>query len=91
VPDDTNVLINHGPPFGILDRSPFQQQHQGDPELLARCGELPHLRFVCFGHIHGTSDEGAGGSGNAEPLGRGGGLEHEPVVLRMSQLGLESV
>ena len=54
IPDDTNLLITHGPPYGILDRSPGHRQHQGDPELLARVAELESLRLHCFGHVHGA-------------------------------------
>jgi hypothetical protein len=31
IPDDTNLLITHGPPHMILDRSPGQREHAGDP------------------------------------------------------------
>jgi hypothetical protein len=40
VPDDTHILITHGPPFGILNLSPGQPERMGDPELLARVREL---------------------------------------------------
>ncbi len=91
VPDDINVLICHGPPYGILDRSPGQQEHQGDPELLARCKELPDLRLVCFGHVHGgygMEERDGVLYVNAALLGPGGGIEHEPVVLRMGRMVL---
>ena len=87
VPEDTNVLITHGPPYGILDRSPGQEEHQGDPELLARCQELPDLRLVSFGHVHGAygMEERDGVTYlNAALLGVDGEIEHRPVVLRMS-------
>lgn len=31
IPSDTNILITHGPPFGILDLSPGQPERMGDP------------------------------------------------------------
>lgn len=54
IPTDVNVLITHGPPHGVLDRSPGQLEHMGDPELKARVKELPSLRLHCFGHVHGA-------------------------------------
>ena len=34
VPEETDILITHGPPFGILDHAPGSQQKEGCPELL---------------------------------------------------------
>jgi Icc-related predicted phosphoesterase len=53
IPRDTDVLITHGPPFGILDL-PFGK---GDPAgcelLLTRVKEVKP-RVHIFGHIHGS-------------------------------------
>jgi Icc-related predicted phosphoesterase len=87
VPNDTNVLVVHGPPFGILDSIPGQADHVGDPELLARCQELPNLRLVCFGHVHaghGMEERDGVLYVNAALMGIDGELAHSPVVLRMS-------
>lgn len=50
IPDDTNILVTHGPPEGILDRNRW-----GDPcgcrDLLGRLMEL-RPRLHVFGHIH---------------------------------------
>lgn len=51
IPDDTNVLITHGPPAGIRD----QTKHGmgvGCEELLKRVNQLGKLRLHVFGHIH---------------------------------------
>jgi len=55
IPLDTDILITHGPPKGILDLAE-------DPEhKLEQCGcnsmrrhidDLPNLKYVLFGHIH---------------------------------------
>ena len=50
VPDDTEILITHGPPRGILDLCP--QGNQGCDELLAKTQELSKLKYHIFGHIH---------------------------------------
>ena len=34
IPDDTDILITHGPPLGILDAAPGLQRHEGCPELM---------------------------------------------------------
>ena len=86
IPVDTNVLVTHGPPFGILDRSPGSSEHMGDPELLDKIQRLPALRLHVFGHVHGgygmtTIDNVT--FVNAALLGSSGELEHEPIVLRI--------
>jgi Icc-related predicted phosphoesterase len=55
VPDDTGVLVTHGPPYGILDRVPcdsFSHENVGCKELRARIRELPKLKAWVGGHIH---------------------------------------
>lgn len=54
IPDDTNILITHGPPFGILDQvSPRKHYRCGCEELALRLKELHELKLHVFGHIHG--------------------------------------
>ena len=49
IPADTDVLITHSPPYGILD---FDDNiHCGSEEILARLPEL-YLKAHLFGHIH---------------------------------------
>lgn len=53
IPDDTEVLVTHGPPFGILDQLPGTPgDHVGCEDLLERVWHLPCLRLHVFGHIH---------------------------------------
>ena len=51
IPDDTNVLVTHGPPFGILDLTP-KGLHVGCDDLLIRIDQLKQLKLHAFGHIH---------------------------------------
>ncbi len=51
IPDDVEILIVHGPPHGIGDRT-IRDEHVGCADLLQRMGELTRLRLVIFGHIH---------------------------------------
>lgn len=52
IPDDTNILITHGPPFGILDKTTIGQKHVGCEELAQKIQKLPDLKLHIFGHIH---------------------------------------
>jgi len=51
IPDRTNVLITHGPPFGIRDAS-WDARRYGSVLLKERVFELLHLKAHIFGHIH---------------------------------------
>lgn len=56
IPDDTDVLIVHGPPKGVRDLS-FDRDGNlemcGCQSLMKRCWVLKDtLKLVCFGHIH---------------------------------------
>ena len=53
IPDDTQFLITHGPPMGILDKSQQWGDNLGCADLLSRIRELSDLRYHIFGHIHG--------------------------------------
>jgi predicted phosphodiesterase len=53
IPDDTEFLVTHGPPYGILDTAKKGGEHLGDRELLARVKQLNKLKYHAFGHIHG--------------------------------------
>lgn len=48
---DTDILITHCPPEGILDRSE-RAIRCGSPSLLQRIQELEYMRLHVFGHIH---------------------------------------
>lgn len=56
IPDDTNVLITHTPPFNVLDEvEGWGGGHVGCEALLARVdNELKELKLHCFGHIHNS-------------------------------------
>jgi len=52
IPRDTNVLITHGPPQGILDLVVYDQKNVGCPELMEEVLKLQDLKIHAFGHIH---------------------------------------
>lgn len=51
IPDDTNVLLTHGPAFGILDKTPHGE-NVGCEDLSERIKSLKQLQLHVFGHIH---------------------------------------
>jgi Icc-related predicted phosphoesterase len=51
IPWDIDVLITHGPPFGILDTAPVSGLHEGCRELLDAVTRVQPKLHV-FGHIH---------------------------------------
>lgn len=61
IPEDTNILITHGPPYGILDQTTYadgsiRPDHLGCSKLLERIKTIkPSLHF--FGHIHNPGGE----------------------------------
>ncbi|VTS06404.1 metallophosphatase domain-containing protein [Tuwongella immobilis] len=50
IPDDTDILITHGPPHGILDKT-FRGELAGCERLRERVSQL-QLTLHLFGHIH---------------------------------------
>lgn len=60
IPDETQLLITHPPPHGILDQVPSGEfsfegellESMGSIKLLNRMRDLSHLRLHCFGHCH---------------------------------------
>jgi Icc-related predicted phosphoesterase len=65
IPEDTEVLVTHGPPYDILDKA-FENSKWnssviqnpsiplGCEELLKVVKRLPNLKYHIFGHIHGS-------------------------------------
>lgn len=50
---DTDVLITHGPPHMILDKSEYNGKNAGCELLADKLKELYKLKLVVMGHIHG--------------------------------------
>jgi Icc-related predicted phosphoesterase len=58
IPEDTDVIITHGPPRGVLDKSYDRNPNMescGDKSLLNRVLEIEPV-YVLFGHIHNCKD-----------------------------------
>ena len=85
IPANTDVLVTHGPPFGVLDKAHPSSAHLGCEEL-AKAVEQIKPRLHVFGHIHG----GHGFSGgkdtqfvNASVVNEAYRLVHEPQVVEI--------
>lgn len=50
IPEDTDILITHSPPQGILDYA--GNARVGCPHLRNRVQKMPKLKLHLFGHIH---------------------------------------
>lgn len=62
IPHDTQILVTHGPPYDILDRSILKRARLTDEplgckDLRSRIDSLDNLKLHIFGHIHGSSGE----------------------------------
>lgn len=82
IPDNTNILITHGPPFGILDRTDSGER-VGCEDLL-ECVERIKPKYHVFGHIHedyGLKDKEFTSFINASVLNEHYHLVNDPVVL----------
>jgi hypothetical protein len=51
IPEDTDILLLHGPPFSYGDFSPFGCVNTGSPSLLKKIEEI-QPKLVIAGHIH---------------------------------------
>jgi Icc-related predicted phosphoesterase len=73
IPEDTDVLITHGPPKGILDLSEdrYHNLEMCGCSALRKRVEKMNLKAVCFGHIHdsdGISNQGMARIGGKDTI-----------------------
>lgn len=52
IPDNTNILITHNPPYGIGDLVSFHGSNEGSPSLRREVVERIKPLVSAFGHIH---------------------------------------
>lgn len=56
IPEDTNIVITHGPAYGIADQvlNPIYDRdpHVGSQSLATKLSSLPNLKLHVTGHIH---------------------------------------
>ncbi|HLX52958.1 MAG TPA: metallophosphatase domain-containing protein [Aquella sp.] len=85
IPDDTDIVINHGPAYGILDLTARDGTNVGCSALAERVKEIkPKLCVV--GHIHeayGTKIIGETTYVNASILNRQYRIANAPIVIEI--------
>lgn len=82
IPDDTYILITHGPAFGMLDLTPNGMRV--GCEALAERLEASAVRLHVFGHIHhsyGVIERGSRISVNACTCDESYRAAHAPIVV----------
>jgi Icc-related predicted phosphoesterase len=88
IPGDTDVLITHTPPYGLLDVNLHTGSHEGCSELFEAVKRIQPSLHV-FGHIHGahgTLMAGATTFVNASLAGLDGGIAYSPIVVGFPRL-----
>ncbi len=84
IPEDTDILLTHGPPYGILDRVIRDPRPVGCRDLLQRVKDLPAIKIHAFGHIHeayGQRDVGGTLFLNASVLNENYEMKNAPWVI----------
>lgn len=87
IPADTDVLITHGPAYGILDCSPGSGYHGGDRELKEAVERIRPRLHLC-GHIHpgrGSLETEHTVYVNGALLSELGDVNPQPLVMRMAK------
>ena len=87
IPQNTDVVISHGPPYGILDTAPVSGLHQGCRELLDAVTQIRPKLHV-FGHIHdayGVFQTEHTTFVNASRLGLHDDSDKAPFVFQMAR------
>lgn len=85
IPEDTDVLITHGPPFGKLDFTTYGNEYVGCVDLIERV-EIVSPKIHAFGHIHenyGMMDYGDTTFINASSVNSRYKIVNEPIVVEL--------
>jgi predicted phosphohydrolase len=85
--EDTDILVSHGPPYGVLDSDANSGLHSGCRELFDAVIRVRSKLHV-FGHVHGAYGIFRTEHTtfvNAALLGIHGGLDKAPLVFRMTR------
>jgi Icc-related predicted phosphoesterase len=86
IPNNTDVLITHSPPYGIMDWSRHSKSAQGSPSLLHEIQQRIKPKIHCFGHMHechGIEIINETTFINATVLDDKYVVAHEPIVIEI--------
>jgi Icc-related predicted phosphoesterase len=90
IPDTVDVLVTHGPPFGILDKTDILAPHLGCVDLAEAVARVKPGLHV-FGHIHGGYGQEKGPkstqSVNCAALDEKYALANNAIVIEISPKG----
>ena len=84
IPNDTQVIISHGPPYGYGDYVPDQGINVGSASLILAARNLPQMELIVCGHIHegrGIYKDGKVDIINASLVDEHYNMIHEPVII----------
>jgi predicted phosphodiesterase len=84
VPEKTDILVTHGPPFGVLDKN-HSQAHCGCRSLLERVLQVKPQLHV-FGHIHedyGVEKQGGVTFANASLVNLAYKMTNQPLLFEL--------
>lgn len=87
IPEETEILVTHGPPFGCGDKLE-DGELVGCEFLRERCLALPNLKYVITGHIHsafGQYELGKAKVFNVAYLGEDYKPKNKPVELYLKE------
>lgn len=87
IPDDTDVLITHSPPYGVKDYARLgTETHCGSEGLYHEVTDRIKPKIHCFGHIHseyGLSEIGETTFINASNLNDNYQYQNRPILVRI--------
>lgn len=88
MPAETDVLVTHGPPFGILDKENILAEHMGCIQL-TKAVQRVRPRLHVFGHIHGGRgrEEGPNGTQFVNCAVLNGNRLSPPIVVDLDYNG----
>ncbi|MCW5921842.1 MAG: metallophosphatase domain-containing protein [Saprospiraceae bacterium] len=94
IPADTELLITHGPPYGILDEVARDPRPVGCRDLLHKVSEMRQLKIHVFGHIHeGYGRREVGGTLflNASVLDENYNTKNKPFLVEWSEVSVSII
>ncbi len=91
IPAGTDVLVTHGPPFGILDKENILAARMGC-EQLTKAVQRVRPRLHVFGHIHGGRgrEEGPNGTCFVNCAALQGNQLYPPLVIELGRRAADS-
>jgi len=84
IPQDTDILITHEPPYGFCDL--WGNRHAGNKDLRKAIDVLPNLKYHLFGHQHeafGTTTQGNLQLSNAALMDNEYNMIYSPITFNL--------